>query len=125
MSLLGESQAKPEITVTVIRRGAAYSHSASVGKHFVLDVRYNIGVTKVPKYGDGIIRDVILIMILIIRDISFRKHIVGQSFQFGKRHVLYGMFYLANQFISLEIVVVAQARCKSIAHRFLMLNVEC
>ena len=39
-----------------------------------------------------IIRDVIL----IIRDISFRKHIVGQSFQFGKRHVLYGMFYLAN-----------------------------
>ena len=70
-----------------------------------------------------IIRDVILIIILIIRDISFRKHIVGQSFQFSKRHVLYGMFYLANQFISLEIVVIAQARCKSIAHRFLMFNV--
>ena len=64
------------------------------------------------------IRDVILIVVLIIRYVSFRKHIIGQGFQLSERHVLHGVLYLANQLVSLEIIVIAQARCKSIAHFF-------
>ncbi len=55
---------------------------------------------------------------LVILDVALGKHIVRQGFQLGERHVLHGMLYLANQLVSLEIVVIAQARCKSIAHLF-------
>ena len=44
-----------------------------------------------------------------IRNIPFGKHIVRQSFQLGERHVLHGMFYLANQLVPLVIVIIAQA----------------
>ena len=44
-----------------------------------------------------------------IRNIPFGKHIVRQSFQLGERHVLHGMLYLANQLVSLVIVIIAQA----------------
>ena len=58
-----------------------------------------------------------------ICNIPFGKHIVRQSFQLGESHVLHGMLYLANQFVSLVIVIIAQARCKSITHRLSMFNV--
>ena len=44
-----------------------------------------------------------------ISNIPFGKHIVRQSFQLGERHVLHGMFYLANQLVPLVIVIIAQA----------------
>ena len=44
-----------------------------------------------------------------IRNIPFGKHIVRQSFQLGERHVLHSMLYLANQLVSLVIVIIAQA----------------
>ena len=55
---------------------------------------------------------------LVILDVALGKHVIRQGFQLSKRHVLHGMLYLANQLVSLEIVVIAQARCKSIAHFF-------
>ena len=61
---------------------------------------------------------------LVIQDVTLGKHVIRQGFQLGERHVLHGMLYLANQLISLEIVIIAQARCKSIAH-FFTLNFEC
>ena len=53
---------------------------------------------------------------LVILDVALGKHVVRQGFQLSERHVLHGMLYLANQLVSLEIVIIAQARCKSIAH---------
>ena len=61
---------------------------------------------------------------LVILDVALGKHVIRQGFQLGERHVLHGVLYLANQLVSLEIVVIAQARCKSIAH-FFTLNFEC
>ena len=55
---------------------------------------------------------------LVILDVTLGKHVIRQGFQLGERHVLHGMLYLANQLVPLEIVVIAQARCKSIAHFF-------
>ena len=55
---------------------------------------------------------------LVILDVALGKHVIRQGFQLSERHVLHGMLYLANQLVSLEIVVIAQARCKSIAHFF-------
>ena len=62
--------------------------------------------------------------LLVILDVALGKHVIRQGFQFSERHVLHGMLYLANQLVSLEIIVIAQARCKSIAH-FFTLNFEC
>ena len=61
---------------------------------------------------------------LVILDVALGKHVIRQGFQLCERHVLHGMLYLANQLVSLEIIVIAQARCKSIAH-FFTLNFEC
>ena len=61
---------------------------------------------------------------LVILDVTLGKHVIRQGFQLSERHVLHSMLYLANQLVSLEIIVIAQARCKSIAH-FFTLNFEC
>ena len=47
---------------------------------------------------------------LVILDVALGKHVIRQGFQLSERHVLHGMLYLANQLVSLEIVVIAQAR---------------
>ena len=62
--------------------------------------------------------------LLIVLNVALGKHVIRQGFQLSERHVLHGVLYLANQLVSLEIVVIAQARCKSIAH-FFTLNFEC
>ena len=47
---------------------------------------------------------------LVILDVTLGKHVIRQGFQFSERHVLHGMLYLANQLVSLEIIVIAFGR---------------
>ena len=48
-------------------------------------------------------------------EVALGKHVVGEGLQFGERQLLYGVLYFPYQFFTLVIVVVAQARRKSIA----------
>ena len=48
-----------------------------------------------------------VLVFLVIRNISLGKHVVRKCLQLRKGHVFYGMFYLAHQFVTLEIIVIA------------------